>query len=35
MQGFREFDDHYKVRNTELIEVELAAGIWRLVKPVV
>jgi broad specificity phosphatase PhoE len=35
MQGFREFDDRYKVQNTELIEVELAAGIWRLVNPVV
>ncbi len=35
MVGFREFDERYKVQNTELIEVELAAGVWRLVTPVV
>jgi broad specificity phosphatase PhoE len=35
MKGFREFDERYKVQNTERMEVELAAGVWRLVKPVV
>ena len=35
MKAFREFDERYKVQNTELMEVELAAGVWRLVKPVV
>jgi len=30
MQTFREYDDAYKVKNTELMGVELKDGKWRL-----